>query len=117
LLLGEKRSVLHILHKGPLGHCLNQCHDVWSISTRPDVGYCNIPNLLKNKIKCIELGLLGDGLEQIPLKLRHPRGITLSRGQCLPYDSMEYNHLRLEVCDSGSIEVRGLIHRCHLTQA
>jgi hypothetical protein len=92
-----KRSVLHILHEGPLGHCLNQCHDVGSISTRLGAGYCNIPHLLNNEVKSIELWPLGNGLEQIPLKSRHPRGITLSRGQSLPYDPVEYNHLRLEV--------------------
>jgi hypothetical protein len=72
-------------------------------------------HLLTNEIKCIELGLQGYGLEQISLKLRQPRGITLSRGQSLPYDPVEYNHLQLEVGDGGSVEVRGLIHRLQLT--
>jgi hypothetical protein len=31
--LGAKRNVLHILDKSSLGHCLNQSHYVWSIST------------------------------------------------------------------------------------
>jgi hypothetical protein len=89
-------------------------HDVWSISTRAVVGDSNVPHLLKNEIKSIEFGLLGEGLEQIPLKLRHPGGITLSRGQSLPYDPVKDDHLRFEVGDGGSVEVGGLIHRCHL---
>jgi hypothetical protein len=112
-----KRNALHILDKSSLGHCLNQSDYVWSISTLADVGDGNVPHFLNNEVKCIELGPLRDGLEQIPLKMQNPRGITLSRGQSLLYDPVDYNHLRLEVCDGGSIEVRGLIHRCHLTQA
>jgi hypothetical protein len=87
--LGVKRNVLHILDKSSLGHCLNQSHYVWNISTRAVVGYRNVPQLLNNEVKSIGLGPLGDGLEKIPLKLRHPRVITLSRGQGLPYDLVE----------------------------
>jgi hypothetical protein len=46
---------------------------VWSISTGTFVGDGNVPHFLNNEVKSIELGLLEDGLEQIPLKLRHPR--------------------------------------------
>jgi hypothetical protein len=45
------------------------------------VGDSNVPNLLKDEIKDMELGLLTYNLEQISLILRHPRGITLSRCQ------------------------------------
>jgi hypothetical protein len=100
-----------------LGDYLNHSHDVWSISTRAVVGDSNVPNLLKDKIKSIELCFLCDGLEQIPLKLRHPRRITHSMCQSPPYDPMKNYHLRLEVGDGRSIEVQGLIHGCHLTQA
>jgi hypothetical protein len=106
-LLGVKRNVLHILNKSTLGDCLNH-------STRVVVRNSNVRHLLNNEVKSIELGLLGDGLEQIPLKLRHPRGITLFRCQGLPYDPMKNYHLRLDVCDSRSIEARGLIHGGHL---
>jgi hypothetical protein len=116
LLLWAKRGVLHILDKGTLGDCLNQSHDVRSISTRASVGDSNVPHLLKNEIKCIELGLLGDGLEQISLKLRHPRAITLSRCQSLPNDPVKDNQLRLEVGDGGSMEVGGLINGSHLIE-
>jgi hypothetical protein len=69
---------------------------------------------LKNEIKCIELGLLGDGLEKISIKLRHPRGITLSRCQSLPNDPMKDKQLRLEVGDGEILEVGGRIHGSHL---
>jgi hypothetical protein len=111
-----KRIVLHILEKGILGDCLNQSHDVWSIFTRVGDGDSNVPHLLNNEIKGIELGLLGDGFEHIPLKLRHPRGITLSRCQSLPNDSVKDNHLRHEVGGGGSLEVKGLIHGSHLIE-
>jgi hypothetical protein len=71
------------------------------------------------QIKCIELGLLSDGLEQIPLKLRHPRGITLSRCQCLPNDPMENNelHLKLLMVGAWKLEVSymGAISFSHST--
>jgi hypothetical protein len=108
-----KRSVLHTLNTSTLGECLNHSHDVWSISTRVVIGDSNVPHLLNNEVKSIEFGLLSDGLEQLPVQLRHPRGITLSRCQGLLYDPMKNYHLRLEVGDGGSIEVEGLIHRCH----
>jgi hypothetical protein len=81
--------VLHILDKSLLGDYLDQGHDVGSICTKAIVGDCNVPNLLKNEIKDIELGLFRYSLEQIPLKLRHPRGITLSRCQGLPNDPVK----------------------------
>jgi hypothetical protein len=108
--------MLHILDKSLLGDCLNQSHDVGSISTRAIVGDSNVPNLLKNEIKDIKLGLLNGGLEQIPLKLRHPRGITLSRCQGLPNDSVKDNQLRLEISDGRSLKVGGLIHGSHLIE-
>jgi hypothetical protein len=101
--LGRRGVCSTSLTKGTLGDNLNQSHDVWSISTRAVVEDGNVPNLFKNEIKGIELGLLSDGLEQIPLKLRHLRGITLSRCQCLPNDPVKDNQLRLEIGDGGSL--------------
>jgi hypothetical protein len=95
-------SVLHILDKGLLEDRFNQGHDVWSISTRVIVGNSNVPNLFEDEIKDIELGLLDDSLEKIPLKLRHPIRITLSRCQCLPNDLEKNNELRLEVGNVGA---------------